>query len=471
MGKRNNLSFIVLAAGKGKRMKSSYPKVLHHIFGKPMLYYILRSAYRLEPKNVFVVVGYKKNLVREYLGQDFPLAVAVDQDQQLGTAHAVKEASRFREDMGSQVMVLSGDCPLILPPTLKKLADKQVKTKSSVTILSTVLPDPAGYGRIIKDERGNVLRVVEEQDATEDQKMINQVNTSIYCFDREKLFEGVKNIGSSNSQNEYYLTDIIEKLVTEGSRVTTLKLADCVQVLGVNDRCQLSRAERIMQVRINERLMAGGVTIRNPENTYIQDTVTIEPDTIIEPYCFMGGNTKIGSECIIGPFCQIEDSIIGQKTRVNSSVILGSSIGEQNNIGPYSYIRPNTHTRSNVKIGGFCEVKKSSIEKGSKVPHLSYVGDTNIGAKVNIGASCVTVNYDGYQKHKTVIEDDVFIGSDTMLIAPVRVGRGAVVAAGSVITEDVPPHSLAIERGTQKNIDQGAIRYRKKKEKQNNRRS
>ncbi|MGM0365228.1 MAG: bifunctional UDP-N-acetylglucosamine diphosphorylase/glucosamine-1-phosphate N-acetyltransferase GlmU [Actinomycetota bacterium] len=471
MGKKKNLSVIVLAAGKGTRMKSSYPKVLHTIFGKPMLFYILRSVYRLEPRNVFVVVGYRKELIKEYLLKEFPRAVAVDQDRQLGTAHAVSTASGCRKDMGSQVMVLSGDCPLILPATLARLADKQARTKSSATILSTVLADPTGYGRILKDGQGNVVKVVEEDDATKDQKMINQVNTSIYCFDRDSLFDGLKGIGTSNTQNEYYLTDIAGELVAAEKKVTTMKLADYVQVLGVNDRIQLSGTERIMQQRINEKLMAGGVTIRNPENTYIQDTVRIGPDTVIEPYCFISGNTRIGAECMIGPFCQIADSTIGKKTSINSSVVLGSSIGEENNIGPYSYIRPNTRTGRKVKVGGFCEVKKSAVGQGSKVPHLSYVGDTDIGERVNIGASCVTVNYDGYQKHKTVIEDDVFIGSDTMLIAPVRVGRGAIVAAGSVITDDIPPDCLAIARGMQKNLEQGAIRYRKKKEKKDNRRS
>ncbi len=465
MAKRNNLSVIVLAAGRGTRMKSSYPKVLHKIFGKPMLYYILRTAYSLEPKNVLVVAGYKKDIVKEYIQKEFTHTKIADQNKQLGTAHAVSAASGYRKDMGSQVMVLSGDCPLVSAEILAELVAKQKKTKSGATILSTVLADPQGYGRIIKDGKGNILRVVEERDAEEDQKMIKQVNTSIYCFDRDLLFEGLKNIGASNSQNEYYLTDIIEAMVKGGSKITALKIADHVQVLGVNDRIQLSSAEKIMQSRINEKLMADGVTIRNPENTYIQDTVKIEPDTVIEPYCFIGGNTNIGPECTIGPFCQIADSNIGKSTSINSSVVLGSSIGQENNIGPYSYIRPNTHTGSKVKIGGFCEVKKSNIAHGSKVPHLSYVGDTDIGEQVNIGASCVTVNYDGYQKHKTVIEDNAFIGSDTMLIAPVRVGKGAVVAAGSVITDDVPADSMAIARGMQKTIEQGAVRYRKKKEK------
>ncbi len=465
MVKQNNLSVIILAAGKGTRMKSSYPKALHQILGKPMLYYILGSAYLLEPKNVFVVVGYKKDLVKAYLEKDFPRAIAVDQDRQLGTAHAVAAVSGHRKKLAGQVLVLSSDCPLIDGKTLANLAQKQDKTQSSATILSTEFPDPAGYGRIVKDRDGNLLKVVEEADAAPDQKLIKQVNTSIYCFHRDRLFDGLKDIGSSNTQNEYYLTDIVEQLAAAGKKVSTLHLADYAQVLGVNDRIQLAEAEKSMQKKINEKLMVQGVTIRDPQNTYIQDTVIVGQDTIIHPGCLISGKTAIGPDCRIGPFSQIADSTMGDRTAVNASVVLGASIGKENTIGPYSYIRPYTHTGVGVKIGGFCEVKKSTIDHKSKVPHLSYVGDTHIGKGVNVGASCVTVNYDGFSKHKTIIEDGVFIGSDTMLVAPVRIGKDALVAAGSVITEDVPDGCLAIARGVQKNIQQGALRYREKKRK------
>lgn len=468
MDKRDNLSIVILAAGKGTRMKSAYPKVMHHILGKPMLYYILKSAFSLGPKNIYAVTGYGKEQVKEYLKKSFPEVVVVQQDRQLGTAHAVMAASAHRKQMGSQVMVLSGDCPLILSSTLSSLWKRQVDTSSAATILSAVTADPTGYGRIIKGGGQEVIKVVEEADATGGQRAVKEISTSIYCFARDQLFDGLEDIRASNKQNEYYLTDMVEILVKKGMKVNTFQAEDFVQVMGVNDRIQLSETEKVMRSRINRDLMASGVTIGDPENTFIEDTVKISPDTVIAPYCFIGGNTRIGRECRIGPFCQISDSAIGEGTRINSSVVLGSELGRENNIGPYSYIRPDTRTGSRVKVGGFCEVKKSDISDGSKVPHLSYVGDTHIGENVNIGASTVTVNYDGYGKHKTIIEDGAFIGSDTMLIAPVRVGKGAIVAAGSVITEDVPPDSLAIARGAQKNIGQGAVRYRKKKQKQKN---
>jgi len=459
----SDLSVIILAAGKGKRMRSETPKVLHRICGKPLIYHILKQVKGLKPKNIFAVIGYKKEDVRDYLKADFPEVKTVDQDRQAGTAHAVIMTRRYFPHMGSDVLVLSGDSPLLTAGTLESLIRIRSDNGLSAAILTSVVRDPLGYGRIIKDKRGRVVRVVEEADATAEEKKIDEVNSSIYCFDKNKLAENIGDIGKDNSQGEHYLTDIVGLLIDKGEKVGTFTVPDCHEAEGINDRYQLAAAEGILRGRINKRHMENGVTITDPCTAYIEDPVIIGADAVIGPSCFLRGDTEIGNSCSIGPFCQITGSRIGKGTTVNSSVIIGAHIGPENNIGPYSYIRPDTVTGARVKIGAFCEVKKSSIDDGSKVPHLSYVGDTEMGSGVNIGASSVTVNYNGFSKFKTVIEDDAFIGSDTMLIAPVRIGRGAIVAAGSVISRDVPGDAMAIERARQKNIKNGAVKYRNRK--------
>jgi len=464
MSYSKNLSVIILAAGKSKRIKSEIPKALHSICYQPILYYILSSVNKINPKNVFVVVGHKSELIDKYVKSNFPDIETVYQKKQLGTAHAVLAVKECRKDLGKDILVLPGDCPLITSGSLKKLVDRKIKTSSAAVVLTTAASNPKGYGRIIKDRKGNILKIVEEADATYAEKKINEVNSSMYCFDKKILFGNIENIDSKNSQKEYYLTDIVEKMVENGNKVACLKISNSKEALGINDRIQLSEVEKVMQGTINEKMMQNGVTIKDPGSCYIGGSVKIGRDSVVEPFCFIKGKSIIGSNCVIGPFSQITDTEVGSGSKVNSSVIIDAVIGKNNNIGPYSYIRPDTVTGENVKIGAFCEVKKSKINSRSKVPHLSYVGDTEIGSGVNVGASSVTVNYDGYRKNKTIIEDNVFIGSDTMLIAPVRIGKGAVVAAGSVITDDVPSNCLAIERGSQKNIKDGAVKYRKKKE-------
>ncbi|HAJ94968.1 MAG TPA: bifunctional UDP-N-acetylglucosamine diphosphorylase/glucosamine-1-phosphate N-acetyltransferase GlmU [Actinobacteria bacterium] len=458
-----DLSIIILAAGKGKRMKSEIPKVLHRICGKPLIYHILKQVISLEPKNVFIIIGHKKKIVREYLDSNFPSVKAIDQDRQSGTGHAVMMASDDFSGMGKNILILSGDSPLITAGTLTSLVKLRSENDLSVSILTSITQDPAGYGRIIKDGDGKVLKIAEEADASREERLITEVNSSIYCFEKDHLRENIDNINIKNSQGEYYLTDIVEMLINKGERAETFVISDHQEARGINDRSQLSEAEDMLSHRINKKHMENGITIRNPSSVYIEDTVQIKPDTIIEASCFLRGNTMIGKGCSIGPFSQIDDTKIGPRTTVNSSVIIGAGIGPENNIGPYSYIRPGTITGEKVKIGAFCEIKKSNIDEGSKVPHLSYVGDTEIGKGVNIGASSITVNYNGFSKSRTIIEDGAFIGSDTMLVAPVRIGRGAIVAAGSVITGDVPDNALAIERAKQKNIKNGAVKYRNRK--------
>jgi len=459
----NDLSVIILAAGKGKRMKSETPKVLHRLCGKPIIYHILKAVMSLGPKNILTVIGHKKEEVRKYIADDFPSVLTVDQDKQAGTAHAVMMAGSYFDKMGSNILVLSGDSPLITSRTLKSLVGLRQKEDLAASILTSIADNPYGYGRIVKDKKGKVLKIVEEKDASQAEKKIHEVNSSIYCFKKDLLVKNIKNIGTGNSQGEHYLTDIIEMFIDKGEKVQTYIVPDHFEASGINDRAQLASAEERIQLRINKGHMENGVTIRNPSSVFIEDTVIIEPDAIIKPSCFLKGETIIAKGAVIGPFSQITGTKIGSGTIVNSSVIIGADIGPDNNIGPYSYIRPDTITGHRVKIGAFCEVKKSTIDMGSKVPHLSYVGDTKIGSGVNIGASSVTVNYNGFSKFKTIIEDDAFIGSDTMLIAPVRIGKGAIVAAGSVITRDVQPDAMAIERAKQKNIRKGAAKYRNRK--------
>ena len=464
-----NLSAIILAAGLGKRMKSEIPKVLHQVCFKPILYYILKSVSALGPKNIFVVVGHKEEMVRQFLSSDFPDVVAVTQENQLGTAHAVRAVKKYYDNLSDNCLILVGDIPMILPETLNAVINStvsQVNETSAAALLTAFVRDPFGYGRIIREPDGSIVKIVEEKDASDEEKLINEINTSVYCFGKKILFEYLENIGSDNSQKEFYLTDIVENLVKNGQQVEGHTVKDSIEAEGINDRVQLAVLEKAMQKRINRGHMLSGVTFKDPETSFVSPEAIIGSDTTIEPSCLIKGETKIGRNCIIGPFTQIEDCTIGDGTKINKSLLQGAVIGSLNNIGPTSYIRPGTVTGDKVKIGACCEIKKSRISNGSKVPHLSYIGDAQIGADVNIGAGTITCNYDGFLKNKTIIEDGVFIGSDTMLVAPVRIGKGAITAAGSAIVEDVPGDCLAIERSKQANIESGAIKFREKKEKQ-----
>ena len=461
-----NLSVIVLAAGKGKRMKSETPKVLHSICFRPIIYHILKSVAELNPKNVFVVIGHKSEVVEQYLKENFPEFKPVYQKKQLGTAHAVKMAGRYIGSFADNCLVLPGDIPLITAKTLKKVVSLKAGSKYTAAMVTSFYDNPRGYGRIIRDAAGNIAKIVEQSDATQEEKKINEVNSSVYCFDTLHLFKYIDSIDSRNSQKEFYLTDIIKKLADDGNRILGIHVKDTIEVEGINDRKQLARLESVMFEKIVSQFMLQGVTFKDPSTSYIDPDVKIGRDTIIEPGCTITGKTRIGRDCIIGPFAQIDGSTIGNGTMINKSNIQGAEIGVLNNIGPNSFIRPGTVTGKNVKIGACCEIKKSVIGDGSKVPHLSYIGDAEIGRGVNVGAATVTCNYDGFFKNKTVIEDDVFIGSDTMLVAPVRLGRGSITAAGSVISQDVPADGLAIERNRQENIKDGAARFRNKRKKE-----
>ncbi|MCL4378227.1 MAG: bifunctional UDP-N-acetylglucosamine diphosphorylase/glucosamine-1-phosphate N-acetyltransferase GlmU [Actinobacteria bacterium] len=457
------LNIVILAAGKGKRMLSSIPKVLHNIIDKPMIYYVLKEAQKLSPDNIYVITGYGHEILEDYLKSNFSDVKTVYQENQLGTGHAVNLIKNLADENWQSILILTGDSPLIKSETLINLVDKQQKGSYAVSIITALLDNPAGYGRIIKNKLEEIIKIVEEPDATDEEKLIKEINTSIYCFDSKALFDNISLLNTNNLQNEYYLTDIIEKFNVKNLKAAALLINDSSEILGVNDRVQLSIVQRLMRKRINERLMFSGVTITDPYSTYIGVDAEIQNDVIIEPFSFIKGRTVIKRGCIIGPFVQISDSEILDDTMINNAVIRDAKIGKNNNIGPYSYIRPETLTNNNVKVGGFCEVKKSIVGDNSKIPHLTYIGDTEIGKNVNIGASSVTCNYDGFRKNKTIIDDNVFIGSDTMLVPPVRIGKGAIVAAGSVITGDVPDNAMAFSRGKQINKLDGAVKYRKKK--------
>ncbi|MDD5622591.1 MAG: bifunctional UDP-N-acetylglucosamine diphosphorylase/glucosamine-1-phosphate N-acetyltransferase GlmU [Actinomycetota bacterium] len=361
-----DLSLIVLAAGKGKRMKSEIPKVLHRISGQPLLHYVLSAGTGLNPKNIFVITGQKKEPVSDYIKKNYPGTRTVPQQDQLGTAHAVSMVKKYKMDFGENILILSGDTPLINIGTLKKLVEYRINSRSSASLITSLFPDPEGYGRIIKDREGNIIKIVEETDASPEEKKIHEVNSSIYCFDKESLFENIEMIKDQNKQKEYYLTDIIETIVKKGKKVNSLKIPDYLEIMGINNRFQLSIMENIMQKKISENLMKGGVTIRDPRSCYIESSVVIESDVIIEPSCIIRGKTRIGKNSIIGPFCQIKDSRIGRGTEINASIVLDSDIGNDNNIGPYSYVSQGTVTGDNIEIGAFREIKKSHLPLGEK---------------------------------------------------------------------------------------------------------
>lgn len=408
---------LVLAAGKGTRMKSDKSKLVHKIYGKELVKRVVETAKKSGVNDVVTVVGYKKEQVQQVLGDSVKY---VYQNEMLGTGHAVLQAEDYLKDKHGKVIVLNGDVPILRPETVKKFIEKSIKNKEYATILTAIYNNPTGYGRVVRDIGGNVKAIVEEKDATEDERNIQEINAGIYCFDIQELLKALKELKPNNVQNEYYITDVVKIMNDKGLKTGAVIVEDNTEILGVNDKIQLELLTKVLKLRINQYHMKNGVTIEDIDNTYIYDDVEIGTDTVIHP------NTTIKNDVVIGKDCEL---------------------------GPNAYIREGCRLADRVKIGSFVEIKKAIIGEGAKVPHLSYMGDCEIGAKTNVGCGTITCNYDGFNKSKTIIGEHCFIGSNVNLVAPVKLGKNSFVAAGSTITNDVPDNSLAIARERQTNKD------------------
>ena len=444
----NKLKVIILAAGEGKRMKSKLPKVLHKVQGKTMADHVIDAAECAGANDICVVIGHGAETVKEALrNRNVKFAL---QEKQMGTGHAVMQAGDFIED-GADIVVLYGDTPLITAQTINKILDFHRTEKNSISIISAMVDNPAGYGHIIRDINGNFLKNVEHKDADEKEKLVKEINTGIYCFTGEALKKGLSLLKNDNVQGEYYLPDTLEIILKDGGRVNAMAAQSADEFAGVNSKAQLADAEKAMRRRINAWHMDNGVTMIDPERPYIEAGAVIGCDTVLLPGVVIEGNTVIGENCVIGPDSRLTNVKLGNGVKFQYSTAIDSSVDDNTTVGPYAYIRPDCTIGKNVKIGDFVEVKNSNVGNGTKVSHLTYIGDSDVGERINFGCGTVTVNYDGKKKFRTVVDDDVFIGCNTNLVAPVKVGKGSYIAAGSTITEDVPENSLAIARERQIN--------------------
>lgn len=450
---------LVLAAGQGTRMKSKLSKVMHPICGKPMIGHIMDTLEQLGTDRTVVIIGHDSQTVKDYIGERASFAL---QAERLGTGHAVMQAEQLLKDEEGITIVLCGDTPLIQASSLQHLLNIHQQSGAAGTILTAHLDDPFGYGRIVRDSEGHVARIVEEKDCSTEEAHIQEINTGTFCFDNRKLFAALKQVNNDNVQQEYYLTDVIGILQEQGDIIQAHCLDDERESIGINDRIMLAEAERTMRQRINTEHMRNGVTLIDPERTYIDAEVKIGMDTVIHPGTTITGETVIGEQCVIGPNCDIMESLIQDGSEVRHSVLRDAHIGTATNVGPYAHLRPGTRIGDDVRIGDFVETKNATIGDGTTIAHLSYVGDAEVGKEVNIGCGAITVNYDGFNKHKTEIEDGAFIGSNVNLIAPIKVGKQAFVVAGSTITSDVEGNSLAIARARQTNKPEYAEKMRQR---------
>ena len=460
-----NLTLLILAAGKGTRLKSTLPKVLHQLAGKPLIEHVVEAARPLNPSATCVVVGYEAAQVQSALS-GLPLQFVV-QEPQLGTGHALQVAREFWKAHKGDLLVLSGDVPLISTHTLRRLLDEHTQSTPSATLLSSELENATGYGRVVRGPKGDVEAIVEHRDATEQQRRVAEINTGVYCFDINDLAQVIDKLSAKNAQQEYYLTDCIGLLRRQGKHVRAVICEDPVEVTGINSRSELAEVERVVRNRKLKQLMEDGVTIIDPSSTYVEPNVQIGPDTVLYPNVFLEKDTVIGAGCRIYPNVRMRASTIEDGVVVlDSCLITESHVRTKSQIGPFAHLKNHTVIGTQARVGNFVEIKNSRLGTKTKAAHLSYLGDSEIGQEVNVGAGTITCNYDGVSKNKTIIEDGVFVGSDSQLIAPVTVHRGAYIAAGSTIHEDVPEDALAIARSQQVNKEQWARKKRESRRKE-----
>jgi bifunctional UDP-N-acetylglucosamine pyrophosphorylase / glucosamine-1-phosphate N-acetyltransferase len=450
---------LILAAGEGTRMKSSMPKVAHAILGEPMIRLVIDAATAAGCERIVVVTGHGAEQVEALIGD----VETVRQERQLGTGHAVMSAHEAFKGFGGSLVVLSGDTPLLRPDTIAGLIAMRETSGAALTLLTADLPDPGNYGRIVRDRDGGVAAIVEQKDLKPDQHHLTEVNTGTYCFDAAVLFAHLDRLGTENAQGEYYLTDMVEVFNSEGLLVSATTADEPFETLGVNSRVQLAEASKVLQRRINQDHMLNGVTMTDPDLVWVGPYVTLDRDVELLPMTFLLGRTTVGEGSTIGPSSRVIDSAVGRRARIDASVVLEATIGNEATVGPISFIRPGTVLHDRAKAGHAVEIKKSTVGEDSKVPHLSYLGDATLGTGVNVGAGTITCNYDGVDKHPTVIGDGAFIGSDTMLVAPVNIGECAVTGAGSAVSRDVPADALALERTDLRIVEHWAERKRKKR--------
>ncbi|MDI9513507.1 MAG: bifunctional UDP-N-acetylglucosamine diphosphorylase/glucosamine-1-phosphate N-acetyltransferase GlmU [Clostridiaceae bacterium] len=440
-----DLITVILAAGAGTRMRTNTAKVMHKICGQTLLDYVIDAAKKAGSDEIIAVIGYQADQVRESV-KDIAFVL---QKEQLGTGHAVMQARPLLEGKTGTVLVLYGDTPLITAKALREAYEAHLNNKNQVTVITACVQDPTGYGRIVRDQDGMISSIVEHKDATEEQRAIDEINSGMYFFEVPALLKALDRLGNKNSQGEYYLTDTIEVILSDNGSAGAFLIDDCTEILGINDRLQLSEAEKVMRDRIIHEHMKNGVSFILPETSVIGPKVEIGRDTVIYPGTLLEGNTRIGEQCLIGPYTRISDSTVGNDVHIMNSVILDSQIGSMTKVGPFAYLRPGSKIGSNVKIGDFVEVKKSEIGDNTKVSHLTYIGDARVGKNVNMGCGVVVVNYDGTNKHQTVVGDHAFVGCNVNLVSPVEVRPFAYIAAGSTITDEVPEYALAIARNRQ----------------------
>lgn len=447
---------VVLAAGQGTRMKSKLYKVMHPVMGKPMVGHVVQAAIDAKVDQIITVTGFGAETVQNYLGDR---SEYVFQKEQLGTAHAVDQARSFLADKEGTTLVLSGDTPLIQAETIKKLMDEHEEKRAKATILTAHAEDPYGYGRVIRSDSGQVAKVVEEKDADETEKEVQEINTGTYCFDNKSLFKMLEKVDNNNAQGEYYLPDVLEILKNQNEKITAYQLENMDETLGVNDRVALSEAAELMKTRINKNHMINGVTLVDPNNTYIEADVKIGQDTVIEPGTYLKGKTEIGQNVKIGLNSVIQDSTLADDVEVKQSVVTESTIKKGADVGPFSHLRPGAVLEENVHVGNYVEIKNATIGKDTRVGHHTYVGDAIVGEDVNIGCGVVFANYDGKKKSKTTVGNKSFVGSNATLVAPVSLGHRSFVAAGSTITNEIKDESLGIARARQVNKEEFYAKY------------